>query len=68
MTLIDWVNAENAGKLRIYLKDGSTLIASGNGLEIGEDIGEDDDIFFIRHQGEPMMLPISSIENIDILD
>ena len=66
--LIDWVNAENAGRLRIYLKDGSTLIASGNGLEIGEDIGEDDDIFFIRYQGKPIMLPISSIKSIDILD
>lgn len=65
--LIDWVNAENAGRLRVYLKDGSTLIASGNGLEIGEDIGEDDDIFFIRYQGKPIMLPISSIESIDIL-
>lgn len=66
--MIDWVNAENAGRLRIYLKDGSTLIASGNGLEIGEDIGEDDDIFFIRYQGKPIMLPISSIKSIDILD
>lgn len=65
--MIDWLNAENAGRFRVYLKDGSTLIASGNGLEIGEDIGEDDDIFFIRYQGKPIMLPISSIESIDIL-
>lgn len=66
--MIDWIRAENAGKLRIYLKDGSSFIASGNGLEIGEDIGEDEDMFFIRYQGKPMMLPISSIEGIDILD
>lgn len=66
--MIDWIRAENAGKLRICLKDGSSFIASGNGLEIGEDIGEDEDMFFIRYQGKPMMLPISSIEGIDILD
>ena len=66
--MIDWIMAENAGKLRICLKDGSSFIASGNGLEIGEDIGEDEDMFFIRYQGKPMMLPLSSIEGIDILD
>lgn len=66
--MIDWIRAENAGKLRICLKDGSSFIASGNRLEIGEDIGEDEDMFFIRYQGIPMMLPLSSIEGIDILD
>lgn len=66
--MIDWINAENASKLKIYLKDGSSFIASGNGLEIGEDIREDEDMFFIRYQGMSMMLPISSIKNIDILD
>ena len=66
--MIDWIRAENAGKLRICLKDGSSFIASGNGLEIGVDIGEDEDMFFIRYQGKPMMLPLSSIEGIDILD
>lgn len=32
--MIDWIRTENAGKLRIYLKDGSSFIASGNGLEL----------------------------------
>lgn len=65
--LIDWIRAEYADKLKIYFKNGDCILASGNGLEIGEDIDEDDDIFFVCHEGKPVMLPISTIEKIDIL-
>lgn len=66
MILIDWEKAENAKKIKIKLYDGKEILASGNGLEIGEDIGEDDDMFFIRTKEGPDMIPVSSIEDIEI--
>lgn len=64
--MIDWEKAENAKKIKIKLYDGKEILASGNGLEIGEDIGEDDDMFFIRTKEGPDMIPVSSIEDIEI--
>lgn len=64
--MIDWEKAENAKKIKIKLYDGKEILASGNGLEIGEDIGEDDDMFFIRTKEGPDMIPVSSIKNIEI--
>ena len=66
MILIDWEKAENAKKIKIKLYDGKEILASGNGLEIGEDIGEDDDIFFVRTKDGPEMIPVSSIKDIKI--
>ncbi|KWZ78582.1 hypothetical protein HMPREF3200_00594 [Anaerococcus tetradius] len=66
MILIDWKKAENARKIKIELYNGQEILASGNGLEIGEDIGEDDDMFFIRTKEGPDMIPVSSIKNIKI--
>lgn len=66
MILIDWEKAENAKKIKIKLYNGKEILASGNGLEIGEDIGEDDDMFFIRTKEGPDMIPVSSIEDIEI--
>lgn len=64
--MIDWEKAENAKKIKIKLYNGKEILASGNGLEIGEDIGEDDDMFFIRTKEGPDMIPVSSIEDIEI--
>ncbi|WP_156440775.1 hypothetical protein [Anaerococcus tetradius] len=64
--MIDWKKAENARKIKIELYNGQEILASGNGLEIGEDIGEDDDMFFIRTKEGPDMIPVSSIKNIKI--
>ena len=67
MILIDWKKAENARKIKIELYDGQEILASGNGLELGEDIGEEDDMFFIRTKEGPDMIPVSTIKNIEIL-
>lgn len=66
MILIDWKKAENAKKIKVFLKDGSEIVTSGNGLEIGEDIGEDEDMFFTGYQESSMMIPVSQIKNIEI--
>lgn len=66
MILIDWKKAENARRIKIELYDDQEIFASGNGLEIGEDIGEEDDMFFIRTKQGPDMIPVSSIKNIEI--
>lgn len=66
MILIDWKKAENARRIKIELYDGQEILASGNGLEIRDDIGGDDDIFFIRTKEGPDMIPVSSIKNIEI--
>lgn len=66
MILIDWEKAENAKRIKIELYDGQEILASGNGLELGEDIGEEDDVFFIRTKEGPSMIPVSSIKNIEI--
>lgn len=66
MILIDWEKAENARRIKIELYDDQEILASGNGLEIGEDIGEEDDMFFIRTKQGPDMIPVSSIKNIEI--
>lgn len=67
MILIDWKKAKNAKRIKIELFDGQEILASGNGLEIGEDIGEEEDLFFIRTKEGPSMIPVSSIKNIEIL-
>lgn len=64
--MIDWKKAENAKKIKVFLKDGSEIVTSGNGLEIGEDIGEDEDMFFTGYQESSMMIPVSQIKNIEI--
>ncbi|WP_151409787.1 hypothetical protein [Anaerococcus sp. Marseille-P9784] len=64
--MIDWKKAENARRIKIELYDDQEILASGNGLEIGEDIGEEDDMFFIRTKQGPDMIPVSSIKNIEI--
>ncbi len=67
MILIDWKKAENARRIKIELYDGQEILAPGNGLELGEDIGEEDDVFFIRTKEGPDMIPVSTIKNIEIL-
>ncbi|MCI7238371.1 MAG: hypothetical protein MR512_01885 [Anaerococcus sp.] len=67
MILIDWKKAENARKIKIELYDGQEILASGNGLEIGEDIGEEDDMFFVRTKEGPDVISVSTIKNIEIL-
>ena len=67
MILIDWKKAENARRIKIELYDGQEILASGNGLELGEDIGEEDDVFFIRTKEGPDMIPVWTIKNIEIL-
>ena len=66
--LIDWKKAENALKIKIIFKDGREWLASGNGLEIGEDIGEPEDVFFVRHDHSPEMIPVSEIQDIEIIE
>lgn len=66
--MINWKKAENALKIRIIFKDGREWLASGNGLEIGEDIDEPEDVFFVRHNHSLEMIPVSEIEDIEIID
>lgn len=64
--MIDLKNAENAKRIKIKLFNGQEILASGNGLEIGEDIGEEDDMFFIWTKEGPDMIPVSKIKDIEI--
>lgn len=41
--LIDWIKAENAKKVKVKLKDGNTLIGSGEGLMTAEDFEDEED-------------------------
>lgn len=67
-TLVDWYLIENAKKIRVIFKDGNELICSGNGLEFGEDIEEEEDIFFVGSQGKSMMIPVSEIEDVVLIE
>ncbi|MCD1147090.1 hypothetical protein LQU94_03040 [Peptoniphilus sp. KCTC 25270] len=67
--MINWEKAENANSLKIYLKNGEIISGSGNGLEIGEEIGEEEDLFFIwTKNNEPMSLLVKDIDFVEILD
>ena len=68
ITLIDWFLIENAKKIRVTLKNGNEIICSGNGLEFGEDIGEEEDMFFVGSQGKSMMIPVSKIEDVVLIE
>lgn len=66
--MINWYLVENAKKIKVIFKDGNELICSGNGLEVGEDIGEEEDMFFVGSKGKSMMIPLSKIEDVILIE
>lgn len=68
--MIDWIKAENAKKVKIKLKDGNTLIGSGEGLMTAEDYDDEEyqfDTFSVGVNGNGIVLNIEDIEDIEVL-
>lgn len=68
--MIDWVKAEYWPKLRLILTDGSVLTGSGNGIELAEDLEEEDskDTFFIGTNRGSIAIPIDDIRELVFLN
>ncbi|WP_018659434.1 hypothetical protein [Allofustis seminis] len=68
--MINWEKAQWADQLKIYFKDGSTMLCKGNGISMAEDFDDPEDqydTFFVINKGKHTALNIDEIQNIEFL-
>lgn len=69
--MIDWIKVENAKKVKVKLKDGNTLIGSGEGLMTAEDFEDEEDqkdTFFLGQKNKTIALDINEITDVYVLE